>query len=141
MKALSVKQPWAYLICAGYKDIENRDWKLPLAMYGERIYIHTGKGRVENDVGTIGWIKERLTDAQWAMLYQVINRGFARGAIIGEAAINYCVESSNSPWFVGKYGFVLKNPVLYDKPIPCRGALGFFEPDILKKEVNTNAEK
>lgn len=26
MKALSFKQPWAWLICAGYKDVENRDW-------------------------------------------------------------------------------------------------------------------
>jgi len=28
-KAISVRQPWAYLICAGIKDIENRTWKCP----------------------------------------------------------------------------------------------------------------
>jgi hypothetical protein len=52
----------------------------------------------------------------------------AFGAIIGEVDIIDCVTESNSLWFEGKYGFVLANPVLYDKPIPCRGQLGFFEP-------------
>jgi hypothetical protein len=27
MKALSIRQPWASLIVAGYKDIENRSWR------------------------------------------------------------------------------------------------------------------
>ena len=49
------------------------------------------------------------------------------GAIIGEVDITNCVDKSDSPWFVGKYGLVLANPVLYDKPIPYRGQLGFFE--------------
>ena len=32
MKALTIKQPWADLIIAGVKDIENRTWKkLPWA--------------------------------------------------------------------------------------------------------------
>ena len=43
MKALSVRQPWAWLIVKGYKDIENRDW--PTKKRG-RIWIHTGVHRV-----------------------------------------------------------------------------------------------
>jgi len=35
-----------------------------------------------------------------------------------------------APWFVGKYGFVRENPEVYEKPIPCRGQLGFFRPEI-----------
>ena len=27
MKALSVKQPWASVICTSLKDVENRTWK------------------------------------------------------------------------------------------------------------------
>lgn len=27
MKALSILQPWAWLIVEGYKDVENRTWK------------------------------------------------------------------------------------------------------------------
>jgi hypothetical protein len=32
-----------------------------------------------------------------------------------------------SPWFFGKYGFVVKDGILYAKPIPCKGQLGFFK--------------
>lgn len=32
------------------------------------------------------------------------------------------------------YNWVLANPVLYDKPIPCKGKLSFWEPDIFITE-------
>jgi hypothetical protein len=35
-----------------------------------------------------------------------------------------------SPWFFGEFGFVVKSGVLYDKPIPYKGRLGFFEISI-----------
>ena len=38
--ALSIRQPWAWLIVNGYKDIENRDWK---THYRGRFYVHAGK--------------------------------------------------------------------------------------------------
>ena len=41
MKTISVQQPWASLICAGIKDIENRTWK-PKENPG-RILIHASK--------------------------------------------------------------------------------------------------
>jgi hypothetical protein len=59
-----------------------------------------------------------------------------RGAIIAEVDVVDCVTHSKSPWFVGPYGFVLADPILYDEPIRCRGRLGFFEPEF--KEVNEN---
>jgi len=40
MKTLSIKQTFAYLLCAGIKPIENRTWKLPEKYKGERILIH-----------------------------------------------------------------------------------------------------
>jgi len=56
-----------------------------------------------------------------------------RGALIGETDIVDCVADSQSPWAVpGQYHFVLANPKPYKKPVPCKGRLGFFEPD---KEV------
>lgn len=39
-----------------------------------------------------------------------------------------------SPWFFGPFGYTLIDPLRYEKPIPCRGALGFFEP-VLKDSV------
>jgi hypothetical protein len=126
MKALSIKQPWAWLICAGYKDIENRNWKLPQAMYCERIYVHAGKTQEPLNEQLIDYLVKRGISVASTLLLTTVTRG----AIIGEVDIKYCVESSKSPWFAGKYGFVLANPELYKEPLPCRGQLGFFEPDI-----------
>ncbi|HGG04711.1 MAG TPA: hypothetical protein ENK28_04580 [Aliiroseovarius sp.] len=43
----------------------------------------------------------------------------------GIAEITDCVTESDSPWFTGPYGLILKNvqPVQF---IPVRGALGLF---------------
>lgn len=40
MKALSILQPWAWLITAGHKDIENRRW---WTNYRGPFLIHAGK--------------------------------------------------------------------------------------------------
>ena len=40
MITISVKQPWAYLLCAGIKGIENRTWILPEKYKGKRVLIH-----------------------------------------------------------------------------------------------------
>jgi len=40
MKALSIIQPWAWLITRGYKDIENRGWYTP---YRGRFLVHASK--------------------------------------------------------------------------------------------------
>lgn len=109
MKALSIKQPWADRILFGGKDIENRTWRLPNWITNQRIYIHAGK-RPDGPVSGIG--PERF------------------GAIVGEVTIVECVIASDSKWFYGPYGFVLADPLPYEKPIPCRGHLRFFVPEI-----------
>src|SRR3990172_2670663 len=126
-KALSVRQPWSWLICAGYKDVENRAWTSP---FRGRIYIHAGQRRDEHAWPYIAnAYRHLLTDeARDALALLWLNwRG---AAIIGEADIVDCVSASTSPWFEGPYAFVLANPVLYSIPIPCKGHLGFFEPEI-----------
>lgn len=44
MKTLSIQQPWASMICAGIKDVENRTWK-PAEVPG-RILIHASSKKV-----------------------------------------------------------------------------------------------
>ncbi|WP_206002040.1 ASCH domain-containing protein [Paraburkholderia aromaticivorans] len=39
MKALSIRQPWAWLIVKGHKDIENRTWS---TRFRGRVLIHAG---------------------------------------------------------------------------------------------------
>lgn len=49
-----------------------------------------------------------------------------RGHIVGSVEIADCVTSSASPWFFGKFGFVLVNPIAFPRPVLCRGSLGLF---------------
>lgn len=124
MKALSIRQPWAWLIVAGYKDIENRRWSTG---FRGRIYIHASK-KFDKD-GLAAIISGRMNVSQSVQDTLSHKTHWERGAIIGEVDVVDCVTQSSSPWFTGPYGFVLKNPVLYDRPISCKGKLGLFEPE------------
>jgi hypothetical protein len=113
---LSIRQPWAWLICHGGKDIENRSW--PTRFRG-KFLIHAGKGMTRDEYEEASW----TADDNGVTLppYEQLERG----GIIGLAEIVDCVNRSESPWFFGKFGFVLRNA----KPVPfhqCQGALGFF---------------
>src|ERR1017187_6266266 len=48
------------------------------------------------------------------------------GAILGMVDVVDCVETSESPFFEGPYGWVLANPRRFKKPIPYKGAVGIF---------------
>lgn len=118
MRALSIRQPWAWLVVNGYKDIENRTW--PTNFRG-RIYVHAGQRMVSSD-----YPDQRNHILQAGI---VIPAQLARGAIIGEVTVTGCISTSDSPWFCGPYAFTLVEPVAYKAPIPYRGQLGFFPVD------------
>ena len=127
MLALSIRQPYSWLIIQGLKDIENRDW--PTRVRG-RIYIHAGK---RWDSVTQIEIRAMMHEAgrsyaeeQWFSKWVGENCWGWHSAIVGEVDIADCVTESESPWFCGEYGFVLANPLAYPAPVPCKGQLGFF---------------
>jgi hypothetical protein len=121
--ALSVRQPWATAIIFGGKDIENRTWP---TRYRGRVLIHAGKGMDTDDVeGFRDLIEERSIRTELASGLKLSD--LMRGGIIGEVEIVDCVSKSDSPWFVGPWGFVLRNPKRLPFT-PCRGMLGFFLP-------------
>ncbi len=129
--ALSVKQPWALLIVAGYKNVENRSW--PTRFRG-RIYIHASSSRGDMGPEIADWIIRRL-DGKQVETFKHIMRRPVFGAIIGEVDIVDCVQNHPSKWAIrGQYQWVLANPVRYEKPIECRGALGLFKPSAIDKQ-------
>lgn len=120
MKALSLTQPMAWAIFNG-KDIENRRWS---TKFRGRIYVHASKGFDKEHYRWMDGIRNLLG------IEPPQPDDFIHGCIIGEVNIIDCVTSHESRWFTGPYAFVLENPVLYDTPIPCRGMLNFFEPNL-----------
>jgi hypothetical protein len=153
-KVLSAKQPWAYLICSGIKDIENRTWKCPQKYIGERVLIHAGAqwdGRHRN-------MAHLFTIKQWGALSPSMQVVMAHGnlptsAIIGSVRFVDCVVNHPSVWaektpyfHIGNltvecqkpiHNWVLANPILFDKPIlNVKGKLGFWDYD-LSEEYET----
>lgn len=139
MLALSVKQPWAWLIVHGYKDVENRGWELFKSFKTpQRIYLHASA----TPVAKKDWLNVQSTIIQYGdrELFEIgedrrnIIRGYKSsnqlGAIIGEVDIVGCVQHSSSCWFSGPYGFELANPVSYEQPIPFKGRTFFWKPEI-----------
>lgn len=117
MRALSILQPWAWLIAHGHKDIENRTW--PTRFRG-RFLIHAGKRWGEEQ-------EDDLERVRAAFPHIALPDSFERGGIVGTAVVLDCVTTSASAWFVGPYGFVLDltEPLPFQ---PCRGMLNFFRP-------------
>lgn len=145
MKALSIKQPWAWLIVNGHKDIENRDW---FTKFHGPVLIHAGKTlddwaivKTKFGLRLTPWFREWLAERQLgaALLgLDILKRPsfeFPAGGIVGMATIADCVTDSKSPWFVGDYGFLLKDAKVLPF-VPLRGQLGFFDvPDEVIKQL------
>lgn len=130
MKALSIRQPWAWMILHAGKDIENRDWA---TRYRGPVLIHASKGMTRDEYDDA---VETARAARRALgcvpgLTMPSFKDMQRGGVVGQVEIVDCVQDSRSPWFFGAYGFVLRNP----KPLPFRpykGQLGFFDvPDLV----------
>jgi hypothetical protein len=131
MKAISVRAPWWWAILHG-KPVENRDWYTGVR---GRVALHAGKfwkiGEISDDWDDVKYMAEK----DGIMLPRVGKdeteaMRAAGGCIVGTVEIIDCVRQHPSAFFVGEYGFVLRNPVMLPKPIPFRGALGFFNvPD------------
>ena len=121
MKALTIKQPWASLIVRGGKDIENRDWGT--SMRGI-IAIHSSAKLEEREMFSACCFMEGFIPNFSSQFFR--EDTFPVGLILGTVEIVGCVKASDSPWFCGEFGFVLKNAVAFRTPIPCKGKLGFW---------------
>jgi ASCH domain len=131
-KALSIRQPWAWLIVNGHKDIENRSWA---TRFRGPVLIHAAKGmtRLEYSAALLMFDQAgirahfpRLEDLQ-------------RGGIVGVAEVAGCVppERRTSYWHMpGCQGFAMRGA----QPLPftpLAGRLGFFDvpADVLSQII------
>jgi len=115
---LTVRQPWAWLIVHAGKDIENRNWSTRVR---GRVLIHAAKNMTLGEYNDAWWWAHEKCGVEPPHQDTLL-----RGGIIGSVEIVDCVTWSASPWFMGRYGFVMRDP----QPLPfhpCRGALGFWK--------------
>jgi len=154
LRAVTLRHPWPWMVCHG-KDIENRDWAPPGEAIGKPLAIHAGaipafvtpKGK--RSAAGEAWVREFQDALRW-----ILGRGIAlpetppSAEILSTASsivavvtlagwINTEDESAGlsaaerdaayaSPWFVGTFGWVLRDLVTLPEPVPCRGAQGLW---------------
>jgi hypothetical protein len=135
MKAISIRQPWAWAILHAGKRVENRDWRG--CSYRGPLLIHAAKGCTFNEyMDAAYWMaSKRLASPHWLSQKHIPTippmSEMGRGGILGYCRLVDVVTASRDPWFCGLLGLVLADvrPLPY---VPFKGALGLFEvPDEL----------
>ncbi|WP_304736862.1 ASCH domain-containing protein [uncultured Desulfovibrio sp.] len=116
MKALSIKQPWASLVAAGYKKIECRTWK---TKYRGEILICSSKGDFEINDGMI---------APGGMALGVIELLDVRPMTKADLEAAYLPDEWHADALKG-YAWHMRK--LYEiKPFPIKGKLNLFTFDL-----------
>lgn len=123
MKAISIKQPHALLICKGIKKIELRTW--PTNFRG-RVLIHASKKADKFDFAVNN--QASIHEIVFAAALNEAEENEMFGAIIGSVDIVDCKERPKSYLVKDKmFYWILENPVLFNEAIPAKGKLSFWE--------------
>jgi hypothetical protein len=117
-KVISVRQPWAWLIVNGYKDIENRTWR--------RDY----RGKLLIQAGARSPTRQELEDLRQDRRLRGIKlpEKFETGGIVGLAKLDDCAPTSRSKWWSpGQIAWKLSEARTL-RFIPLKGTLRLFDP-------------
>jgi hypothetical protein len=132
MWALTLTQPYAWMVIHGPKDVENRDWVNrileDLIEAGEPFAVHAGKEctrRYYSDA-------VEYAKSQDSSLVVPARGELVCGAILGTAVpLGYWPPSDWSPsrrWHMkGKTGWALKDRKPLPHPLPALGKQGFWK--------------
>ena len=133
MKALSVRQPWAWLIVNGHKTVENRSRNIGRS-FG-RVYIHASKTMTQGDYEAC--VLFLRSSAELAHLVDALPKPaeLDRGGLVGSVNVwgrvnNLGTEFPN-PWYTGEIGYLLNDAIPLEVFAPCAGRLGFFKVEVV----------
>lgn len=118
MIALTVRQPWAWALVTGRKDVENRSW------YTEHrglLWIHASTKPA--DPNAIAWIRARFPHIS-------VPNHYATGALVGNVTLTDCAVRSESVWYVQpNYAWLVTDGFALRAPVPMRGKQGLWAID------------
>lgn len=136
VNALSIRQPWAWLIVHGPKRYENRDWseRNPCRRFRGPVLIHAAKGMTRDEY-------EMARTIAWEQMVALPDfHELRRGGIIGMAEVVawHDTPPRGNVWAFGS-GLELAN--VQSLPFQeCKGALGFFKV-LIQQPRNKAAKK
>ena len=117
LRAISIRQPFAWLVVNGIKDIENRSWRTNIR----------GPVLIQASLNQSELASDTCDDAQRIAGVRLPDE-YDLGGIVGIVEIVDCVRRHSSKWKEPTaWGWVLANA----RPLkfrPCKGAVGFFRP-------------
>jgi hypothetical protein len=145
LRALSIRQPWAWAVLHAGKNVENRKAAPPSYLLGQPFLLHASKGCGREEWGAAGDSILAVSGQCPPLLEQL-----DRGGIVGVAWLtgwsreggDWRMENGHdpvreihrSPWFSGPVGYLLEHvqPLPFT---PCAGALGFWRvpPRVLEQ--------
>ena len=124
MRAICVRQPWAWLLVNGWKNIENRSRRT--AVRG-RILIHAASACRYDEARACAVFVRSFAPQVADIIPHMTSLQF--GGIVGEVTILDCVTAHPSEWFCGRYGYVCADA----RPLPFFSCAGMpsipFEVD------------
>lgn len=132
MRAFTVYQPYAYAIVAGMKRYETRPRRTNIR---GRVAVHAGKTRLMQAIMKMGLSGLEIWEMRAAVLFK---KDLPLGAVVGTVEIVDCIpvedvvdslteqERALGDYSPGRWAWVLKNPVMFDTPIPARGKQGWW---------------
>ena len=157
MKVLSILQPWASLIVLGHKKIETRSWntKYRGEIYIHASSKHPTPDFWTKEPYLTPFVKHGLIKCETVSggIEKIIayHSFMPTGVIVGKVNLietfkfTYPLPDEYRPmcdadgWELtekeiafgdyspGRYGWLLSNPVIFDKPIPAKGKLGIWD--------------
>lgn len=117
--ALTVRQPWAGLIAAGIKPVENRTWRRD---YRGPLWLHAGAG---TDV-VAPWIGYFISLGEEMISPEVFHAG---GALIAQVELTGIHQAAGccAPWGMpDQWHWEIRPVRVLAAPVPARGALGLW---------------
>jgi hypothetical protein len=149
LRALTVRQPWAFAITHGGKRVENRRWRYAPAYRGE-FAVHAGAAIDAADRDRGEYAIRRVAELSGLPIWAVREGAKVRGAVVAVAQLaDVCCAAFISgdlrpprcgcpPWAAGQQQHLLlaADVRVLPAPVPCKGALGlWYLPDDIDAEV------
>lgn len=161
MRCITLTQPWATLVAIGAKKIETRSW---LTSYRGPLAIHAAKG-LGPVGGKLGLMNLCRTEPFRSVLVGAGYLGtpaLPLGAIVAVCELGAIIPVESVPregdrdtlqgWTLtdqerafgdytpGRYAWLLADVKMLAEPIPCKGALSLWEPDLLTQLAITRQQ-
>ncbi len=128
MRVLSIRQPWAWFIAAGLKDVENRSWE---TSYRGTVAIHAGLWCREREIEACldALESEEIIARPQRPSIDALRSQLGRVVSVGELTDCSPADTHPSAWAIrGSWCFSLGPMRLLEQPVLVHGKLGLFQP-------------